>query len=220
MLDGELVVLRRGRPDFHALMSRHARRVRGPFFAEPVHYVIFDVLYWQDRCLKERPLAERRAVLDECLPELPLVSRARVITSKGNAFFREVVAAGHEGVVAKKLTSRYLPNRRVAAWRKIKQKMELPWVVIGYRTGADGLKELLLATLAGGVLTYAGAVELGIPKTQETFLRLQAARITGSAVPCSLRANWVRPEIFCTVRFCGYRPGVIWRDAVIAGWDQ
>src|SRR5277367_2831406 len=52
MLDGELVVVRDGRPDFHALMSRHSRRPgRLPFFAEPVTYVVFDLLYLGGRAL-------------------------------------------------------------------------------------------------------------------------------------------------------------------------
>src|SRR5436190_24234284 len=36
LLDGELVVVRAGQPDFHALMSRHARRThQRPFLLEP-----------------------------------------------------------------------------------------------------------------------------------------------------------------------------------------
>src|SRR5262245_61484040 len=45
IVDGELVVVRDGRADFHAVMSRHSRRPRRlPFFTEPVRYVIFDLL--------------------------------------------------------------------------------------------------------------------------------------------------------------------------------
>ncbi len=61
MVDGELVALRDGRPDFHALMSRHSRRPRAlPFFAEAVQYVVFDLLYFRGRSLMDRPLKQIR----------------------------------------------------------------------------------------------------------------------------------------------------------------
>jgi ATP-dependent DNA ligase len=72
------------------------------------------------------------------------------------------VAQGFEWVVAKRLTSRYVPNGRGTAWRKIKQTMELPCAVIGYRSGRDGLRDLLLAAMVDGKPAYVGTVELGI----------------------------------------------------------
>src|SRR4051812_38809134 len=42
MVDGELVMVRDGRADFHALMARHRRRPRKtPFFVQSVKYVVF-----------------------------------------------------------------------------------------------------------------------------------------------------------------------------------
>ena len=73
VLDGELVLLRNGRPDFHALMTRHRRTPRSvPYFAEPVHYVVFDLLYLAGESLLDRPLLERlelRALLMASLVE-------------------------------------------------------------------------------------------------------------------------------------------------------
>jgi hypothetical protein len=54
---------------------------------------------------------------------------------------------GHEGVVAKRLTSRYVANKAASAWRKIKQTMELVCVVVGYRMGPNGLRDLQLAAV-------------------------------------------------------------------------
>ncbi len=42
------------------------------------------------------------------------------IVGPGKAFYREVVREGLEGVVAKRLSSRYLPGRRSDGWLKIK----------------------------------------------------------------------------------------------------
>jgi ATP-dependent DNA ligase len=151
MLDGELVLLRDGRADFHALMSRHSRRPRRvPFLAEPVRYVVFDMLYHRGRCLTGQPFEERLHLLHTHLPELPCVALCEGVIGEGRAAFQAAVAAGHEGVVAKRLTGRYLPNQR--GWQKIKQTFDLPCVVIGYRTGPDGLRDLVMATLLDGIL--------------------------------------------------------------------
>jgi ATP-dependent DNA ligase len=76
ILDGELVALRDGRPDFHALMARrHSRRPsRLPYRLEPAQYVVFDLLQLGTRSLLDRPLRERRAILHEHLPAVPCVS--------------------------------------------------------------------------------------------------------------------------------------------------
>jgi bifunctional non-homologous end joining protein LigD len=154
------------------------------------------------------------------LPEVPFVSRCEGIVGDGKGLFHQAVAAGHEGIVAKNLTSRYRPNRRVATWRKIKQKMLLPCVVIGYRAGREGLRDVVMATLVNGSLTYAGAVELSIPNTLSTLARLHSRQIKKPVIACPVSARWVRPEIYCVVHFCGWRPTGPWRDAVITRWDE
>jgi ATP-dependent DNA ligase len=81
-------------------------------------------------------------MLHEELPEPPFVKLCEGVVGDGKVYFREAVAQGYEGIVAKRLTSRYLPNRRGTAWRKIKQTMEVPSAVIGYRSGGSGLSEV------------------------------------------------------------------------------
>jgi len=219
MLDGELVVVRDGRPDFHALMSRHSRRPgRLPFFAEPATYVVFDLLYLGGRSLVGRPLSERRDLLREHLPESPFLAACEGIIGKGRSFFKKTIAAGHEGVVAKRLTSRYASNKRNRAWQKIKQKMAMPCVVIGYHLDRDGLRDLVMASLVDGKLAYVGTVELGTDGRPQTMERLESLRIARPAVPYSLSARWVKPQLLCVVQFCGWRPGGWWRDAAVVGW--
>lgn len=60
------------------------------------------------------------------------------------------------------MTTTGVPDKRGKAWRKIKQTMELPCVVIGYRTGGIELRDLVMATPADGKPAYVGVVELGV----------------------------------------------------------
>ena len=218
IVDGELVVIRDGRADFHAVMSRHSRRPRRlPFFAEPVRYVIFDLLYLRGRSLMQRPFAERRAQLHEHLVECPYVTFCRGVVGKGQNAFRAALAAGHEGVVAKHLNSTYVAGKRTATWQKIKESLELPCVVIGYRAGSSGRRAVQLASLVKGKLCHVGAVDLGV--RGDVLKRLETLRSPRPAIACSATAQWVKPEQFCIVRFAGWRPDGSWRDPVIASWE-
>ncbi len=57
-LDGELIVLRDGRSDFNALQA-----VLSGERAEPLTYVVFDVIHLQDYALAKCPLVERKEIL-------------------------------------------------------------------------------------------------------------------------------------------------------------
>jgi hypothetical protein len=57
-------------------------------------------------------------MLHEELPELPFVSLCEGVLGHGKAFFHAAVQRGFEGVVAKRLNSHYMPNRRGTAWRR------------------------------------------------------------------------------------------------------
>lgn len=92
--------------------------------------------------------------------------------------------------------------------------------VIGYRSGANGLRDLLLAAMVDGKPAFVGTVELGIRGGSDLLKWPESLRIPRPAVPCSISAHWVVPELCCTVRFCGWRPGGFWRDAVLLRWEE
>jgi bifunctional non-homologous end joining protein LigD len=212
ILDGELVAVENGLPDFHALMRRHRRQRSGG----PVQYVVFDILSRRGDSLLHVPLRARRDELHALVTGLDGVSCCEGVIGTGQEFFRRMTAAGHEGVVAKRLSSRYAPGKRSDAWRKIKRRTELPCVVIGYTVDRDGLKSLLLATLKDKKLQYVGGVEMGVPGT--VLRELEGVRRASPVVPCSQKARWVEPRKFCVVRFHGWRPSGPWRDPVFGGW--
>jgi hypothetical protein len=65
-----------------------------------------------------------------------------------------------------------------------------------------------------------GVVELGIHGKAALLLALEALGRRKPAVACSVSARWVEPKLFCTVRHGGWRLGGVWRDAVLAGWQE
>ena len=88
----------------------------------PVRYVLFDVLYHAGRCLVRETLARRRDVLAALCQRFDAaeVWFSEAVVGQGRALYAVAVAQGHEGVLAKHLTSCYRPGKRSSAWRKIK----------------------------------------------------------------------------------------------------
>jgi bifunctional non-homologous end joining protein LigD len=141
------------------------------------------------------------------------------ISEFGQAFFEQAVAKGHEGVMAKHRSSRYLPGKRSGAWKKIKPTRLLPCVIIGYTACWEGVQSILVASAHDGVLRYVGQITSGF--TQQTridLLRLLSRRRRETpVVTCSKQAIWVEPEHYCRVRFLQWTPNGRMRGASFAG---
>jgi ATP-dependent DNA ligase len=126
ILDGEIVVLRQGKPDFRLLLSRNQARtplkIQSLARTFPATYVVFDLLYLRFKPLLALPLWARRqrleAVVRACAN--PGLVFSEGIVGSGRAFFEAVCRKELEGVVAKHLDGRYRPGRR--AWIKIKPR--------------------------------------------------------------------------------------------------
>ncbi len=213
IFDGEIVVLKDGKPAFRLLQEREhvVSPVKIKALAErlPATYMVFDLLYLDGQSIMERPLHERRKLLREILPESPFVVESRYVLEQGVAFFERVVAQGFEGVMAKELESPYLPGKRVDFWLKFKPRGRRKCVVVGYLLRPDGtLKSLLIAEPTEKGLVFRGRVASGLTAhlADELLSRLKTLEIKERPsmkghVKAPKGARWVRPEIKCVVSF-------------------
>lgn len=108
VLDGELVAWVDGQPSFQALTEKNP----------PLVYIAFDCLYDTEGWHLHEPLYSRVEHLEKRCPEGRQVVRAGGVAGEGEKFFQAVKERGLEGVVAKRLDSRYQPGKRVDAWQK------------------------------------------------------------------------------------------------------
>ncbi len=128
VLDGEVVVLRQGKPDFSLLLSRNQARaslkIQTLARTFPATYVVFDLLYDRFESLLAVPLITRRKRLEKLIQGCahPRLVFSQGVVGPGKAFFAEICHQGLEGMMAKRLASRYRPGRRTNAWIKIKPK--------------------------------------------------------------------------------------------------
>lgn len=116
VLDGELVA-GAGKPeDFYGIAGRMASRRR----RLPLTFVAFDVLFVDGQTICDRPYDERRDTLEQL--ELKSANWAAVPSFDGEAadVFVACAELGLEGLVAKRVESRYRPGQRSRDWVKLK----------------------------------------------------------------------------------------------------
>ncbi len=216
ILDGELVRLRGGRAAFSDVLRRHQmtspQRIRWAATSQPVTYMAFDLLALKGRCLLQQPLRERRAHLRELLAVSPMegVLFSAGVTGGGEAFFEAAIEQQHEGVMAKRLDSRYLPGKRAAVWQKIKPRCEVVCAIIGYTRGRHfPLRSLLLAAACNGSLRFVGQLRRGLSDSVQRRLTplLERRRCAEPVIACAEQAYWVRPDLYGRVKCFGWSPG-------------
>jgi bifunctional non-homologous end joining protein LigD len=126
------------------------------------------------------------------------------IVARGKEYFDQAVATGLEGVVAKKLDSRYLPGKRTDCWIKIKRQLVVPCCVIGFvPEGADDFGALIIAAAAvNGELACVGKVGSGFDRRLRARVNehLWSHLCEKPVVSSPVKGKWVEPGLYLTVK--------------------
>ncbi|MGB7437218.1 MAG: ATP-dependent DNA ligase [Candidatus Acidiferrum sp.] len=189
ILDGEILAWRDARPlPFTELQKRLGRKHLDMFLQAdiPVKYVAFDLLYHDGELLLDEPLIKRKARLDAVCANAPAALRVAGRTECKTAeevqlAFRNSLAAGHEGIVAKVANSLYTPGRRGGFWFKLKEPFATLDVVVtaveyGHGKRHNVLSDYTFAVRDGEKLlnigkAYSGLTDVEIREYTEFFLR-------------------------------------------------
>jgi DNA ligase 1 len=129
LIDGEILAHRHGKVlRFFELQRRLGRKVVSAELREevPVVLVAFDLLYLDGEALLDRPLRERRRMLEQLRLEHPfLLARIETATSAEqlDRVFEETRERGNEGLMLKNPESAYTPGRRGLSWLKLKRPL-------------------------------------------------------------------------------------------------
>ena len=214
IVDGEIIAIGQGRPDFGLLQSRmHVRHPPGRLLRQvPVQLYLFDLLHHDGQSLLAMPYTGRR----ERLAELGLDADPVRTTPwyPGGAADVRAASLAHalEGVVGKPLASAYHPGQR-RDWVKVKNIRHAEVIICGWTPGqgrrADTIGSLLVGVWDGPRLRYAGHVGTGFTQAALADLthRLSPLRRAdspfGTDVPAqhARGAQWVHPRLVGEVAF-------------------
>ena len=209
VLDGEVCALDdRGRASFSAMQQGGA----------PLVYYAFDLLELDGEPLLELPLEERQERLTQLLDPRSRIVRPSERFDDGEALLEAVTAQDLEGIMAKRVDSRYSEGKRTRDWLKIKTHGRQEFVIAGYTHGggrrASTFGSLILGLHEGGELKYVGNVGTGFTDTEIRRLldKLKPLRRETSpfrTVPKMPRVRkdeivWVEPELVAEVEFAEF----------------
>ena len=208
ILDGEVVAVGPdGRPlPFQELMRRYRRvhKIEETAREIPVVLHLFDCLLVDGRSLIDESYEARWAELELVTGGRHLARRV-LATDIGEAevFLNEALAAGHEGLVAKDLTSPYTPGSLGKRWFKVKPAETVDCVIIaadwgsGRRRGWLSNYHLAVADGAGG-FAHVGKTFKGLTDDEFRAMtdRLQLLKIEGNDHTLT-----VRPEVVVEVAY-------------------
>src|SRR2546422_2021425 len=225
ILDGEIVALDdKGEPTGFQQLQGRIHLSEGPVPSRPsrpsgpsrptVAFIAFDILRDGRTDLRDRPLTERRKVLERVFGKTgsPLLRISTAVRGDGRALYEEALERGWEGLIAKRADSQYRSGKRTPDWRKLKIVHEQEFVIGGW-TEPRQTRAYFGALLLGvydpdrTCLVYAGHTGTGFNEKElaRVMTLLKPLEINESPfcerIKTNERAHWVRPELVAQIKF-------------------
>jgi DNA ligase-1 len=211
IFDGEVIAVdQRGNAIAFQELMRRFRRIREVERLReqsPVRLFLFDILGLDGELLIDHPYRERFAILEGLAQQANLDLAGRCLPAnleQAQHFYQQARAAGFEGVMAKRLDSRYSPGIRGRGWLKIKGAQTLDLVIVaadwgyGRRHGWLSNYHLAARTPKEGEFAEVGKTFKGFTDEQfremtERLLALKTGEHGGTVE--------VRPEVVVEVAY-------------------
>lgn len=169
VLEGEAYALKGRKDNFENFLKRdllqNPEEAKARMKKYPLRYEAFDIVMKDGKSVQDKPLSERKELLQKTVPqtkELRLAKIYKDITGTIKKFKKDPTI---EGVVLKKLDSKYTPGKS-NDWRKLKFRKEADTVIMGYEPGEGKRKEI-------------GVLKVGVWDRQKKSIREVATVGTG-----------------------------------------
>lgn len=228
ILDGEIIVLNKGKPSFPSVMRRdlaqHNHTIKQLVSELPVSYMVFDLLYCNEKNLTLLSYAERKNMLSTLLEpddHLYLVEDF----ADGQGLLAATRSNKLEGIVAKRTASSYHPGKKHRDWFKTKHRLTDNFVVGGYTTSGKRINSLLLGIYQKEKLIYVGKASTGLNQSTWDLLNseLPHMRVTSPPFvdfPVSVKASlfFIHPYLTVQVEYAEWTEKAQLRSPVIKGF--
>jgi DNA ligase-1 len=209
IVEGEVVAVNaEGKPlPFQELMRRFRRmhQIEATMKEVPVRLYLFDLLYLNGDSLIDQPYAERWQKLEKICNRSVLADRVVADGPKiAEQFLQQAMQAGHEGLMAKDLTSTYQPGSRGKKWFKIKPAETLDLAIVaadwgyGRRTGWLSNYHLAVRDSETGEFLVMGKTFKGLTDAEFKWMTENLQKLKISETNYTVK---VRPQIVVEVAY-------------------
>lgn len=205
ILDGELIVMGENGPDFFKMQKRGRMKNKDKIEKErqenPVIFVVFDILYYDNQDLTSLPLITRKKYLEKYIKENDNLIISKYIYKDGKNFFQKIKKQGLEGVVAKKIDSPYIIGKRTNLWAKFKAIKEDDFWILGYKEIDKVIKTILVGKKINNKIVSYG--EVNFPNYDNQQILKKFTKNNKSTKPYFNFDNivWLKLGLKATIRF-------------------
>lgn len=191
LVDGEVAAVdEQGRPSFNLLQNYKSGR-------GALVYFVFDLLIFKGESLLNKPLDERKVILEQQIVrklQEPLLY-VEPIEGRMGDLIRAVREHELEGLVAKRRDSRYEPGKRSGAWRKMTLEKTQSFVIGGYTIGGSTFDALVFGYYDEGKLLYVSRTRNGFtPVSRADLLKkmkpLEVKQCPFAHLPQAKEGRW------------------------------
>ncbi|MDP2946679.1 MAG: ATP-dependent DNA ligase [Nanoarchaeota archaeon] len=179
----------------------------------PIELVVFDVIYYNDQNLIEKPFSERRKLIEKIVKVEPfrIILAKEIITDNADEvekFYLKALEENQEGVMGKSLSAPYKPGARVGYGVKLKpEDKDFDLVITGAEWGtgkrAGWLTSYDVACRDENQLLEIGKVSTGLKELEEQGLSFieMTNKLKKITIEESGRKVKVKPQIIVTVMY-------------------
>ncbi len=211
ILDGEMIVLNdENKPSFEMILVRE--RVRSMekivFYTKknPIHYIVFDILYLNGKNLTKTPLSVRMELLRQHF----LQNEKIAITNdffNGEKLYSLMREKGWEGIVSKHSESLYHSGKQHHEWFKTKLQRKMLVVIVGATWKNEYPNSLLLGIYRKRELSFIGKASLGLKQADFQMIKDFVPKLIEDRSPFAhlderiKDVTWFKPALTCWVQF-------------------
>lgn len=224
ILDGEIFILKNNKTDFFEIQRRSL--MSDKFKIElsskklPVSFSAFDIIYKDNEQLTDLPLIKRKEILQNTLIENDRISITRHIKKEGIKLFNLTTENELEGIVAKKIDSKYYFGKRTKDWIKIKNFEDDDFVICGYIEKESNITSIVIAKYnKQNELIYKGHVTLGVSNQALKIIKSQKT-LDAPLYTTKDSTIWIEPNLVCAVKYMQKTESGNMRQPVFKGLSE
>lgn len=203
IFDGEIIMLDNNKVSFSKLQKRiHLKNKKTIEFlskTNPVIFICFDVIY-EGKDLINLSLLERKKILSK-YEDNDVFIKSTYVIGDGTKLFNAIKKLDMEGIVAKKINSKYLVNERSDNWLKIKNYKSGDFIILGYINKEEShVISLVLGEHLNKKIVYVGKVILGKKRNlADKILKMKKSKAVVKIKDKDV--IYIKPEIKCLIKY-------------------
>lgn len=208
ILDGELLVLKNGVPEFYEVQKRTMMsdkfKIELAYSKYPASFVAYDIIYLDGEEVTDLKLIDRKKLLEDVIIDNKKCAISRYIIENGIGLYELADEQKLEGIVAKRLESKYWFGKETKDWIKFKRMADEDFIICGFIKKSP-MSTVLLGQYKGDRLVYKGAVSFGVRynllmENRDLIIDYSPFNLAPTDVTND-EITWLKPELVCVVEY-------------------